>query len=80
MLTLFPKSFKLAEIQQVTFTQHYHFRAGYSGKMQVLLKNGHYSRHYLFSKTLARDGELETRDFIIKQQEILKSHGVDSIF
>lgn len=80
MLTLFPKSFKLSEIRQVIFTQHYHFRAGYSGKMQVLLKNGHYSRHYLFSKTLARDGELETRDFIIKQQEILKSHGVDSIF
>ena len=80
MLTLFPKSFKLAEIRQVTFTQHYHFRAGYSGKMQVLLKNGHNSRHYLFSKTLAKDSELETRDFITKQQEILRSHGIDSVF
>ena len=80
MLTLFPKFFKLAEIRQVTFTQHYHFRAGYSGKMQVLLKNGYSSRHYLFSKTLARDSELEIRDFIIKQQEILRSHGIDSVF
>ena len=80
MLTLFPKSFKLAEIRQVTFTQHYHFRAGHSGKMQVLLKNEHSSRHYLFSKTLAKDSELETRDFITNQQEILRSHGIDSVF
>ena len=33
-----------------------------------------------FGKTLAKDSELETRDFITKQQEILRSHGIDSVF
>lgn len=76
MLTLFPKSFSLSEIQQVTFTQHYQFPSGHSGKMQILLKNGHFSRHYRFSKTVTKDGELETIDFIISLQKILRSHGI----
>lgn len=79
MLSLFAKSFQLTEIRQVVFTPHYYPRSGHSAKMQVVLKNGERSRHYLFAKTVGRDSEVATRDFISDQQALLRAHGVDSV-
>ncbi|MBD8080913.1 DKNYY domain-containing protein [Chryseobacterium caseinilyticum] len=76
------KKYPIGDIDKVVFScvKTNSRVGGYSGKMQMVQKNGKRSRNFLFSSrlTLVSESESKILSYIRELQKELRSHGIDS--